>query len=120
MAKKTTSNVKKIPKSKSASSLAPSKSFSDNIAEQFEGATSSVRGAVSGVPASAFYWSIGALALGAAAVGAYMYRGRIIKLYDEAVEAFSSDGETADTDSTELQSGRKSNSSAELDQVEAH
>ncbi len=50
------------------------------------GTTSGVTSAISRIPGSAIYWGLGAVALGAAAVGAYMYRSQIVELYEEGVE----------------------------------
>lgn len=92
-----------------------------------EDATSSVTRVVQGIPANTLYWGIGALALGAAAVGAYMYRDRLISLYEDAMEAMDFDvsseressGVEMDGEMTKG-SSRKSKGSSTQNIVETH
>lgn len=100
---------------------APSRA-SQGLAGQFEAATSTVANAVSGIPKSAIYWGLGALALGAAAVGAYMYRDRIAEVYEEALETFENMGADEESESeTVVKSNRRSKSPAtDMSQIGQH
>lgn len=94
------------------------------LSRTFGQATDAVTEYAGKVPSSAIFWGLGALALGAAAVGAYIYRDRIVELYDDAMEAMdmeSSDDSTETSVATPAAAGRKSKSnSSGLNQVGQH
>ncbi len=71
---------------------------SEGIAGKFGQITDTVSGITGRIPSSAIYWGLGALALGAAAVGAYLYRDNLVELYDDAKEALDTQLKGADTE----------------------
>lgn len=107
----------KKPHTKAAQS---SHSRSKGLAGTFENASAAVTGVTNRIPASAFYWGLGALAMGAAAVGAYMYRDKIAEVYEETMESFNKEASDSDTDTAGLDSSRKAKSTSALTQTERH
>jgi hypothetical protein len=77
-----------------------------------------VGGAVDRIPPRVFYFGLGALALGAAAVVAYVYRERIGEVYDDVVESFENQDD--DTDMATSGSRRKLDLDGDLAQVDPH
>ena len=120
MAKRSSRGAQKSSKSKSGQSQSSRSKSSSGIAGTYETATKAVSGAVSRVPASAFYWGLGSLALGAAAVGAYMYRDRLVEAYEEAMESFMGDSSSSDSQDSQSEAGRKSKGGSTQAQVDRH
>ena len=93
---------------------------SNGISSTFDDASAALKSAVNGVPASAIYWGLGALALGAVATGVYIYRDRLMALYEQAVEAMTSAGEESDIESEKRTPVRRSKSAMNQEAIEAH
>lgn len=58
-----------------------------SFAGTFDDINSYVAKATREMPLSAVYWGAGAVVLGAAAIGAYVYRGRLLKAVENAYES---------------------------------
>lgn len=124
MAKKRTArNVKSA--STKANPRRASSARTSGLTETFEGAKSSVTRAASAIPSSAVYWGLGALALGAAAVGAYMYRDRIVEMYEEGMDFINNQSEEInsgdeDRDEQDEITPRQTKSSIRSSQTDSH
>ena len=116
MAKSQTKNLRKSSKTSSVrSKTLPKKS---GVAGTFNDTTEAVTTASGRVPSSAIYWGLGALALGAAAAGAYMYRERIMELYGQAKETL--EDQFSEMTSSQADSTRASNSDSAQSEMDSH
>jgi rhamnose utilization protein RhaD (predicted bifunctional aldolase and dehydrogenase) len=91
----------------------------EELKDQFEEASEAVARVVSRIPRSTLYWGLGAIAIGAASIGAYIYRDRLAELYETAAESFK--GDEADTDFSETSvMNRSTTSTPDLTDLERH
>lgn len=98
-----------------------SESAMEGLTGKFEEASEVVSQAVNRIPRSTVYWGLGAIAVGAAAVGAYIYRDRIVEMYETASESFESDNSDIELSGSEIGSSRSSSStSSDLSELDRH
>lgn len=116
MANKKSSSVRTAVQSKSQLTRTPVRAAKSS----FQKATDAVSGVAGGIPSGAIFWGLGALALGAAAFGAYTYRDKIVELYEGALESFAGEESGDGADTSPSSQVRKSKSSGTSSQIEQH
>ncbi len=120
MAKKKNSRSGRQGRSKS-NQRGESESAIGGLSETFDEAAEAVERTVNRIPRTAVYWGLGAIAVGAAAVGAYIYLDRIAEMYETASESSESDESDTDISSSKRGSVRSTTSSSpDLSELERH